>query len=48
MKESVRAQLKVVVKRTLRLYGYPPDLQAIATDTVLSQAELLAEFWNGK
>ncbi len=46
VKESVRKKLKVVVKRTLRQYGYPPDLQKLATDTVLQQAEALAEFWN--
>lgn len=43
IKESVRARLKVIVKRTLRQYGYPPDLQAIATETVLKQAEMIAE-----
>lgn len=46
IKESVKKRLKVIVKRTLRQYGYPPDLQKLATETVLSQAELLAEFWN--
>lgn len=46
IKESVRKKLKVIVKRTLRQYGYPPDLQKLATETVLSQAEALAEFWN--
>ena len=43
IKESVRAKLKVIVKRTLRQYGYPPDMQKLATDTVLKQAELIAE-----
>ena len=43
IKESVRAKLKVIVKRTLRLYGYPPDMQALATETVLKQAELIAD-----
>lgn len=43
IKESVRAKLKVIVKRTLRQYGYPPDMQALATETVLKQAELIAE-----
>ncbi|AEI35233.1 type I restriction endonuclease subunit R [Francisella salina] len=38
-KESVRAKLRVTVKRTLRQFGYPPDMQKIATDTVLKQAE---------
>ena len=46
VKESVRKKLKVIVKRTLRQYGYPPDMQKLATDTVLQQAEALAEFWN--
>lgn len=45
VKESVKKKLKVIVKRTLRQYGYPPDMQKLATDTVLSQAEALAEFW---
>ncbi|MBN1992948.1 MAG: type I restriction endonuclease subunit R [Anaerolineae bacterium] len=44
IKESVRAKMKVTVKRLLRQYGYPPDMQALATETVLQQAELLAEF----
>jgi type I restriction enzyme, R subunit len=43
IKESVRAKLKVIVKRTLRQYGYPPDMQKLATETVLKQAELIAE-----
>jgi type I restriction enzyme R subunit len=42
IKESVRAKLKVIVKRTLRHYGYPPDMQKLATDLVLRQAEMLA------
>lgn len=46
VKESVKKKLKVIVKRTLRQYGYPPDLQKLATETVLSQAEALADFWN--
>ena len=45
VKESVRAKLRVIVKRILRKYGYPPDKQEIATNTVLAQAELLSEFW---
>jgi len=40
-KESVRAKLRVVVKRILRKYGYPPDKQEQATRTVLEQAELI-------
>lgn len=43
IKESVRAKLKVAVKRLLRKYGYPPDMQLLATETVLKQAELLAK-----
>ena len=42
IKESVRAKLKVQVKRTLRQFGYPPDMQKLATDQVLKQAELIA------
>lgn len=42
IKESVRAKLKVIVKRTLRQYGYPPDMQMLATEMVLKQAELIA------
>jgi type I restriction enzyme R subunit len=42
IKESVRAKLKVIVKRILRRYGYPPDMQLLATETVLKQAEMLA------
>jgi type I restriction enzyme R subunit len=41
IKESVRAKLRVIVKRILRKYGYPPDKQETATQTVLEQAELL-------
>lgn len=43
IKESVKAKLKVIVKRVLRQYGYPPDMQMLATETVLKQAELIAE-----
>lgn len=43
IKESVKAKLKVVVKRILRQYGYPPDMQMLATETVLHQAEMIAE-----
>jgi type I restriction enzyme R subunit len=42
IKESIRAKLKVIVKRTLRQYGYPPDMQKLATETVLKQAEMIA------
>ncbi len=43
IKESVKAKLKVIVKRTLRQYGYPPDMQKLATETVLKQAEMIAD-----
>ena len=42
IKESVKARLKVIVRRTLRQYGYPPDMQLIATEMVLKQAEMIA------
>ena len=45
VKESVRAKLRVIVKRILRKYGYPPDKQESATATVLQQAALLSESW---
>jgi type I restriction enzyme, R subunit len=44
-KESVRAKLRTMVKRILRKYGYPPDKQEKATQTVLEQAELLCKDW---
>lgn len=43
IKESVRAKMRVSVKRLLRRYGYPPDMQKLATDTVLKQAEMIAQ-----
>ena len=43
--ENVRARLRVLVRRTLRRHGYPPDKQAKATQTVLEQAEALSEGW---
>jgi type I restriction enzyme R subunit len=46
-KQSVRAKLRVMVKRVLRKYGYPPDKQEKATQTVLQQAELLCADWTG-
>jgi type I restriction enzyme R subunit len=42
IKESVKAKLKVIVKRILRQFGYPPDMQMLATETVLKQAELIS------
>lgn len=48
IKESVKAKLKVSVKRLLRKFGYPPDMQMLATETVLKQAEMIAEELTGK
>ena len=45
LRENVRAQLRVLVRRILRKHGYPPDKQAKATQTVLEQAEVLSEGW---
>ena len=45
IRENVRAHLRVIVKRILRRYGYPPDKQEKATRTVLEQAEVLSEAW---
>jgi type I restriction enzyme R subunit len=45
MKESARAKLMVIVRRTLNKYGYPPDKQQKAVDAVLKQAEVLADYW---
>jgi type I restriction enzyme, R subunit len=45
LRENVRAQLRVLVKRILRKYGYPPDKQEKATQTVLEQAALLSADW---
>jgi len=45
VRESVRAKLRVIVKRTLRKDGSPPDKQESATRTVLEQAEVLSAEW---
>jgi type I restriction enzyme R subunit len=45
IRDNVRAQLRVYVKRILRKFGYPPDKQEKATQTVLEQAEVLSEVW---
>jgi type I restriction enzyme R subunit len=45
IKETVRARMRVLVKKILRKYGYPPDLQEAATTTVLEQAEVLCAEW---
>jgi type I restriction enzyme, R subunit len=43
LRESVRAQMRITVKRLLKKYGYPPDLEKMAIDTVLKQAELMCQ-----
>ena len=45
VRENARAQIRVIVKRILRKYGYPPDKQEKATQTVLEQAEVLCQEW---
>lgn len=45
VRENVRAQMRVIIKRILRKYGYPPDKQARATELVLEQAEVLCGEW---
>jgi type I restriction enzyme R subunit len=45
IKETVQAKLRVIVKRTLRKYGYPPDMALLATENILKQAELIADEW---
>ena len=45
LRESARAKIKIMVKRILNHYGYPPDLQEDAVRTVLAQAELLCAEW---
>ncbi len=47
VKETVRADIRRIVKRILRKYGYPPDKQEKATETVLQQTELLCADWAG-
>ena len=45
VRASARAKIRVMVKRILRKYAYPPDKQEKATQTVLEQAEVLCEEW---
>ena len=44
-RQSARARMRVLIKRILRKYGYPPDLQDAAVQTVLQQAEVLSAKW---
>ncbi len=46
VRENARAKLRVIVKRLLKKYGYPPDLEKLAVDRVLKQSELLAQDWS--
>ena len=46
VRENVRAGLRVIIKRILRKYGFPPDKQEKATATVLEQAEALCREWS--
>jgi len=45
VRENARTQIRVLVKRILRKYGYPPDMQQRATELVLEQAEVLCKDW---
>ena len=42
IKENVRAKMRVAIKRLLRRFGYPPDMQLLATETVIKQAEMIS------
>jgi type I restriction enzyme R subunit len=46
-RETARARMRVLVKRVLRKWGYPPDLQDSAVQNVLRQAEALSAAWAG-
>jgi len=46
VRENARAQIRVLVKRVLRKFGYPPDMQQRATELVLEQAEVLCKDWS--
>ena len=46
-RESVRAKLRLMVKRILRKYKYPPDLQEAAAELILQQAQVFGEDWGG-
>ena len=47
LKQNVQAKLRVLVKKLLNRYKYPPDKQEVATKTVLEQAEVLCRDWSG-
>jgi type I restriction enzyme, R subunit len=46
VRENARAKLRVIVKRLLKKYGYPPDLEKLAVDRVMKQSEMLAGEWS--
>jgi len=48
IRESVRARIRVVVKKILKTHGFPPDLQDSAVKLVLEQAETLCRDWTGE
>ncbi|MCR6524451.1 DUF3387 domain-containing protein [Lysinibacillus capsici] len=43
LRESARAKMRITVKRLLKKYGFPPDVQRAAVDTVIKQDELMAQ-----
>ena len=45
-RESVRAKLRLMVKRILRKYKYPPDMQDAAVELILAQAQALGDSWS--
>jgi type I restriction enzyme R subunit len=45
VRENVRARLRTMIRCIVRKYGYPPDKQEKATNTVLEQAELICRDW---
>jgi len=47
-RESVQAEIRLRIKKILRIHGYPPDKEKRATETVLKQAELVAQNWVNK
>lgn len=46
IRDSVKAKMRIAVKRILRRYGYPPDMELLAIDRILDQVEVLAEELN--
>jgi type I restriction enzyme R subunit len=48
VRESVRAKLRILVRRTLRRYKYPPDRAPAAVELILKQAEVLSSSWTGE